>query len=690
MVVNTNRTDITIPVMHCFDNNYVIPAAVSFYSMLKNASKDYCYKLFVLHNDITVQNQMKLSHVVQQFSNATLEFIDMTNSFQDIWEGFQFIGHYSKEVLYKLLVPSIFPQYDKLIITDVDVVFTGDISPSYFSFDVEEKVFFAGVHQILPENSWLESYYKNYDEHFGKGSVKQLKVCGGYLVANLLQLRQHHMEDKFIDFMRNNAYRLLQAEQDVINFCCEQEEIRYLPLSYVVCSYQYELYSSEDKLNSDLFYSAEQLQDSMEHPVQLHYATGTKPWNAADSTKADVWFYYLSQCGMYYDYMKKERALKEEAPEFISNAEIRNGEYENRSPLMVSILCCTYNHEQFIRDTLEGLVNQKVDFPYEIIVADDASKDATKEIIQEYQVKYPNLIFPILRETNVGIGPNYYDALCHVRGRFLAICDGDDCWIDNLKLKKQVEFLLENSDYNICCASCIKHHTDTEEDVLYNPEDYIKSAITLKDYYNFRDLLYCRFIASCTMMIRWQLRDMVPEFLAGHEVIDFPLMLLHAAGGRVKVMANEVFGRYNLHSQGITSSRNDKVEQETFCLINEVNQYLDYRFSKTVSEYFKDYKQYMEWVRKEEKRKEFELLEQQGEQIPEEARTNHEEVPETGRNKFSVVSFLCAIYRECVPEVLKRLWRCVKKVLTLIYRECVPNILKRAYRAVKKKMFQKG
>ena len=91
MNANAVQQEITIPIMHCFDNNYVIPAAVSFYSMLENANKEYCYKLFVLHNDITYQSRIKLTQIVHGFPNASIEFIDMTDSFKDIWESFQFI-----------------------------------------------------------------------------------------------------------------------------------------------------------------------------------------------------------------------------------------------------------------------------------------------------------------------------------------------------------------------------------------------------------------------------------------------------------------------------------------------------------------------------------------------------------------------------------------------------------------------
>ena len=108
-----------IPIMHCFDNNYTIPASVSFYSMLENASKKYKYKLYVLNTDITYQNKKLLHDVVSKFENASLEFINMDNRFEDLWSNFKYSGYYSKEVLYKLLVPSIFEKYDKIIIISV-------------------------------------------------------------------------------------------------------------------------------------------------------------------------------------------------------------------------------------------------------------------------------------------------------------------------------------------------------------------------------------------------------------------------------------------------------------------------------------------------------------------------------------------------------------------------------------------
>lgn len=91
----------------------------------------------------------------------------------------------------------------------------------------------------------------------------------------------------------------------------------------------------------------------------------------------------------------------------------------------VSVVSITYNHEAFIRETLDGFVAQKTDFPVEIVIADDASTDATAAIIQDYTNRYPHLFRAILRPTNVGIYANLTDALSAARGEYLAICEGD-------------------------------------------------------------------------------------------------------------------------------------------------------------------------------------------------------------------------------------------------------------------------
>lgn len=578
---------VTIPVMHCFDNNYVVPATVSFSSMLEHADPKYYYALYVLHTDITVQNQKLLQKIVENFPNASLEFISMNHWLEDIFNSLKFSEHLSKEVIYKLSVASIFPQYEKLIITDVDVLFCGDIAPSYFALDENSEVCFAGTHHVCPKGTWLDSYYDNYTREFGVGARDQLKICGGFLVANLNQLRKKEKEKIFLDYLEHNTYRLLQLEQDVINFCCNQQEIQYLPLNYVVCSYVYDVFADANMRTKDAFYTEDQITDAMKNPIQLHYATASKPWKEPFSTKANLWMQQLIKLGLYQHYYNWQCGIRMPSPEILES--IPKNPASSGNDVMVSVLCATFNHKQYIREALDGILSQKVDFPYEVIVADDASTDGTQEIIREYADKYPNLVRPILRKENVGIGYNYYDALCHVRGKYLAICDGDDCWIKEDKLQKAIAFMEKHQDVDVTCNSFERWEYNQNGDIVksvFSVNDYIQSVYPLKEQYNFRDLLYCHFVASCTLVLRWQFSsDTVPTFLKVYSTIDFPLTLLHAAHGKIAVLSDEPTARYRVHSQGLTSQKHYKMKNETKQILLEVDQYLEYRFSDTISKF---------------------------------------------------------------------------------------------------------
>lgn len=120
---------------------------------------------------------------------------------------------------------------------------------------------------------------------------------------------------------------------------------------------------------------------------------------------------------------------------------------------LVSIDCITYNHAPYIRQCLEGFLMQKTNFSFEVLVHDDASNDGTADIIREYEIKYPNLIKPIYQTENQwskgkSISAEYN--FPRARGKYIALCEGDDYWIDPLKLQKQVDFLENHLEYSMC------------------------------------------------------------------------------------------------------------------------------------------------------------------------------------------------------------------------------------------------
>ena len=105
--------------------------------------------------------------------------------------------------------------------------------------------------------------------------------------------------------------------------------------------------------------------------------------------------------------------------------------------ILVSICCITYNHEDYIADAIEGFLMQKTDFKYEVLIHDDASTDRTAEIIRKYERKFPNLIKPIYQTENQhskGIKVGKYN-IERALGKYIALCEGDDYWVDPCKLQ---------------------------------------------------------------------------------------------------------------------------------------------------------------------------------------------------------------------------------------------------------------
>lgn len=117
---------------------------------------------------------------------------------------------------------------------------------------------------------------------------------------------------------------------------------------------------------------------------------------------------------------------------------------------LVSICCISYNHEKFISQCLDGFIIQKVDFPFEIVISDDCSTDNTKKIIDTYVSKYPAIFKDVSPSKNLGSIKNFYHVLEKASGKYIALCEGDDYWIDENKLQMQVNFLENNPEYGMC------------------------------------------------------------------------------------------------------------------------------------------------------------------------------------------------------------------------------------------------
>src|SRR4030042_773776 len=121
--------------------------------------------------------------------------------------------------------------------------------------------------------------------------------------------------------------------------------------------------------------------------------------------------------------------------------------YNDTDNYLLNIPLCTYNHESFIAQAIEGVIMQKTNFKFRLYIGEDASTDNTKNIVIKYAQNYPGIIFPIFHEKNIGPSENSRILFSKCTSKYIALLDGDDYWTDPYKLQKQVDFLEGNPEY---------------------------------------------------------------------------------------------------------------------------------------------------------------------------------------------------------------------------------------------------
>ena len=170
---------------------------------------------------------------------------------------------------------------------------------------------------------------------------------------------------------------------------------------------------------------------------------------------------------------------------------------------LLSVCLITYNHAQYIREAIDSVLMQKVDFTWELIIADDFSTDGTREIVLEYARNYPAFIKLILQERNVGAAKNWMDLMAAPSGKYIAYFEGDDFWIDPNRLQKQVDYLEDHPE----CALCFHdvRYEDSTGDLKGFPT-YSSRCELLKENtdatFTIRDTLMGGLIPTCSVVLR--------------------------------------------------------------------------------------------------------------------------------------------------------------------------------------------
>lgn len=205
---------------------------------------------------------------------------------------------------------------------------------------------------------------------------------------------------------------------------------------------------------------------------------------------------------------------------------------------LVSICCITYNHERYIRDTIEGFLIQKTNFSYEILIHDDASTDNTKNIIKEYENKYPELIKVIYQRENQyskGVRPINKFNFERSQSKYIALCEGDDYWTDPYKLQKQVDFLEENSEYSMICTKYKKLVQSTQKFIGNDFNKKYENEVKFEDY-----ILDMSSIGTATVVLRKAILEIYQKIINCNFVVgDTPLWLFISATSKIAVLPEE-------------------------------------------------------------------------------------------------------------------------------------------------------
>lgn len=239
----------------------------------------------------------------------------------------------------------------------------------------------------------------------------------------------------------------------------------------------------------------------------------------------------------------------------------------NSSRLIVSVCMITYNHEDFISDAIEGVLMQKADFNIELIIGEDCSSDNTRNIVLQYAKKYPEIIRPLLQVKNLGMTNNFIDTLKAAKGKYIAVCEGDDFWTDPNKLQKQVN-ILESFPHIIAVSTnssvCDLTGTIIKSERLVVKPNNNEGVHNLDDFFN-KSIEY----PTLTVMFRNQNMDFIIQELTNMNnpfLGDWILWVLLLTHGDFYFI-NQVTASYRMNPNSVTHSVNAVKRWETDFMI---------------------------------------------------------------------------------------------------------------------------
>lgn len=217
----------------------------------------------------------------------------------------------------------------------------------------------------------------------------------------------------------------------------------------------------------------------------------------------------------------------------------------------VSVCMMTYNHEKYIGQAIDSVLMQETEYPYELVIGEDSSRDGTRDIALRYERERPGVVRVLCHDKNLGMLRNLASALEGCRGEYIALLDGDDYWTSRRKMQRQVDLLDQHPETVLCFHQAIWSYEDGSREPSVFPE---RSGA----FFALEDLLrehYC-FIPTCSAMFRRAALEALPDWYFELQVGDWPLHILIARKGNIAFIA-EPMGVYRIHPGNTWSSREE-------------------------------------------------------------------------------------------------------------------------------------
>jgi lipopolysaccharide biosynthesis glycosyltransferase len=277
----------TVPIVFAIDNNVVMQCGVTITSLLMNAKADTYYDIYILCNQSKLdgEERKKLNDAFAENSQCRISFVDVQGNDAFKENDWQTTGHLTLAAFYRLAIPLLFPQFDKVIYADVDMIFQQDLSELFADSLQQQKLLAAVLDLAIDDKYYFQSKLPSM---VGK-SVKDY-FNSGFMVMNLKQMRDENIVE---EFNRHTKVKYDQNDQDVLNVVCNGR-VQFLPCMYNFQLNHFASYmwgrTSADIRFGELFRYA-----------TLHYTGKLKPWNSLECVASDTWWHYYKMSPFYDD-----------------------------------------------------------------------------------------------------------------------------------------------------------------------------------------------------------------------------------------------------------------------------------------------------------------------------------------------------------------------------------------------------